>query len=217
MKEGAVNLYFARHGRTKMNADGTLQSRSDSLGSVLTADGRDQAFQLKSRLSPIRFANVYSSPMLRAIETAAIVADDPGEVIPLSGLRERNFGKLENKPYLESMEARHDFLVNHEKPGFENIHGIETDGEITKRLMPLLEIVAVARLGMNVLFVSHSGIMRFLIHRLGNVPYEDVKDLSIGEASFMNIRMQSADGKRKYMFEESLGITANGLEVSSLF
>lgn len=217
MKEGVTNLYFARHGRTRMNAEGTLQSHSDSLHSVLTVEGRAQAFKLKNRLSSIKFTHVYSSPMLRAIETAAIIADDPGEVIPLSGFRERNFGGLENQPYWESMETRHDFLVNHEKPGYQNIHGIETDAEIMRRLMPQLQAIAVAHLGMSTLFVTHSGIMRFLIHKLGNIPYEEVKELNIGEASFMNIRMDIAGNNNVYQFQESAGITNKGVEVRNLF
>lgn len=217
MKEGVCNQFFVRHGQTRMTLDGRLQSHSDELPSVLTDEGRAQAAAVRGVLAPTRFIHIYSSPLLRAMETAAIIANRVGEIIPLPAVQERKFGLLENTSYKESSADRQAFLVNQDKPGYVNAHQIETDEELKKRMFPLLTNIALAHLGMNVLFVTHSGIMRFLIHHYGEIPYEEIKDLNIGEASYMHIRLFARKEEKRYEFVSSKGVTRNGQEVKKLF
>lgn len=212
MKEGVVNLYFARHGQTHMNLTSSLQSYSDEKLSLLTSKGKDQAQTLRTTLGSIPFRHVYSSPLLRALETAAIVAPDK-EIMPLNGLRERSFGDLEGKPYKESMQERHHFLSNQ----IINPHGIETDEQIKKRMLPLLEDIAIAHLGMNALFVTHSGIMRFLLHHFGSIPYEEMENLTISETAYMHIRMYVKGNEKKYEFMSSKGLLQNNAEAQLKF
>lgn len=207
MKEGIANLYFARHGQTEMNLTSSLQSYSDGKLSLLTQKGREQAHILGDHLQPVPFVHVYSSPLLRALETAAIVAPH-NEIMPLSGLRERSFGDLECKPYKESTKERQRFLSNQTI----NFYGIETDEEIKKRMFPFLEDIAIAHLGMNALFVTHSGIMRFLLHHFGSIPYEKMEDLTISETAYMHIHIQVKGDEKKYELISSKGLIQNTTE-----
>jgi probable phosphoglycerate mutase len=215
--EGYTDMYFVRHGQTEMNKHGRLQSFSNGYHSVLTHKGRDQAHAMHASLNDTSFAHVYASPYLRALETAAIIAGEGIDIMPLTGLQERNFGDLETHPYNESNDIRHAFLIHQDESDFENDHQIETDAEIKKRMLPLLENIAVAHIGMNALFVTHSGIMRFVIHHFGGVSYEEMKDVNISETALLHIRMHYDGQEKKYEFVESRGIMQGGAEVAKLF
>lgn len=71
-----LNLYLIRHGQSEVNA------RPDEIGQSplvnLTELGKNQALKLKKRLAEdnIYFDQVYSSPYIRAIDTAKIVCGD---------------------------------------------------------------------------------------------------------------------------------------------
>ncbi len=64
-------MYLARHGQTAYNAEGRFQGQ----GAVpLDATGRAQATELAERAVPYEFAALWCSPLLRARETADVVA-----------------------------------------------------------------------------------------------------------------------------------------------
>lgn len=213
--EHSVNLYFARHGKTHMNSIGALQSYTDTRHSTLTPEGKHQAHSLKNYLADVSFPHMYSSPYVRALQTAEIVANNSMDVIPVPALVERSFGKLEGTRYSESMNLRHSFLVHQSDADYQNIYEIETDNELRKRLIPLLEKIAIAHLGMNALFVTHSGIMRFILHELIGLSYEELKDVNITEASHMHIRANFTDAQTTYELMSTNGITNKGRELNS--
>ncbi len=86
--DGQIPLLLIRHGRTAANASGRLAGRLDE---PLDALGRAQATALAQRLSGLPRAGLYTSPLLRARQTAAALGD--AEVIP--GLSELDHGELE--------------------------------------------------------------------------------------------------------------------------
>ena len=89
--EQVLDLYLVRHGQTQWNLDKRLQGATDN---VLNETGKRQAAELAQRLAGVSFAQVYSSGLRRALETAAAIgAKTP--VTPLSTLNERSFGKFE--------------------------------------------------------------------------------------------------------------------------
>ena len=64
-------LYIIRHGKTGMNSAHALQGRSDCL---LNEEGVRQAEAAAAALSGVRFSRVFTSPLIRAVQTARIVA-----------------------------------------------------------------------------------------------------------------------------------------------
>ncbi|HEY0250827.1 MAG TPA: histidine phosphatase family protein [Kofleriaceae bacterium] len=86
-------ILLARHGRTSWNALGRLQGHTDI---ELDEIGRGQARALADAVQNAGISRVWSSDLLRAHETARIVAEALGvthEVDP--ELRERKFGVFE--------------------------------------------------------------------------------------------------------------------------
>ena len=67
----AIRLVLVRHGLSSYNAKGLIQGRTDD--SLLTDKGYDQALKAGKALSKINFEKIYSSPLVRAAETAKTI------------------------------------------------------------------------------------------------------------------------------------------------
>lgn len=93
----SMNIYFARHGESEANLLRVFSNRG--LGHPLTETGVAQAEALASSLAGVSFARVYASPLLRARQTADIVARQlsAGSVIVAEALREYDVGVLEGR------------------------------------------------------------------------------------------------------------------------
>ena len=67
----AIRLVLVRHGLSSFNAKGLIQGRTDD--SLLTDEGYEQARKAGKALSKISFDKIYSSPLVRAAETAKTI------------------------------------------------------------------------------------------------------------------------------------------------
>ena len=67
----AIKLVLVRHGLSSFNAKGLIQGRTDD--SLLTDEGYEQAQKAGKALSKINFNKIYSSPLVRAAETAKTI------------------------------------------------------------------------------------------------------------------------------------------------
>ena len=90
-----MKLYIIRHGQTDWNVQGRIQGRQDI---PLNAAGRSQAQMLAKGMEKRPVTAIYSSPQLRAMETAMALAGNQGvEVIPLPELVEIGYGDWEGR------------------------------------------------------------------------------------------------------------------------
>jgi broad specificity phosphatase PhoE len=93
---GSLSLTLVRHGETEWMDRGLLHGSMDS---PLTSLGRRHAELAARRLQDQHFDALYSSPLGRTMETAAILGQAVGlQPDPLDGLREMHFGWLEGTP-----------------------------------------------------------------------------------------------------------------------
>ena len=67
----SVRLVLVRHGLSSFNEKGLVQGRTDD--SYLTDKGYEQAIRSGEALSMIDFNKIYSSPLVRAAETAKTI------------------------------------------------------------------------------------------------------------------------------------------------
>jgi probable phosphoglycerate mutase len=158
---GSAPLFLARHGETDWNAQGRWQGQTDV---PLNPRGREQALEVARRLRGEGIRAVASSDLLRARDTAAIVAAELGlEVSHVdAALRERRFGSFEGLTREEAAarfpEAWAGYLAD---PGPAPPGG-ESRDELLGRLLPAVA-AAVARLPGPLLVVMHGGSMRALL------------------------------------------------------
>jgi probable phosphoglycerate mutase len=91
-----VRIYFTRHRESHANILRQISNRG--LAYPLTRRGREQAVALADKLQDCAITRVYSSPLLRAIETSIIIAnhlDVAYEVV--DALREYDCGIAEGR------------------------------------------------------------------------------------------------------------------------
>lgn len=93
------HLFLARHGRTAWSSEHRLQGQLDS---PLTPEGIAQAEAMGQRLSDVGIDTVCSSPLGRAVRTAAIIAEQLGvEVVVIPELAEVHHGELAGLTWIE--------------------------------------------------------------------------------------------------------------------
>ncbi len=93
-------LYLIRHARTAWNDNGRMQGWADQ---PLDDHGRAQAHALARRLSAETFAALYASPLLRARETAELLAAPHHLPVTFDDrLRERNIGAWTGLTFAEA-------------------------------------------------------------------------------------------------------------------
>lgn len=133
-KEAEAVIYLVRHGQTAMNRKKVLQGRSDF---PLNEEGRREAAEVGERLKKagIVFDRVYSSPLVRARETAELITDAP--IITDGRLIEMDYGPYEGMelmhPSPEVLAFFSDF-ANHPAP-----QGMEALPDVVRRLGEFLE------------------------------------------------------------------------------
>jgi len=143
---------FLRHGETGHNRQGLVAGASDV---PLNATGLAQARAAAARLAGSAIDMICCSPLRRARDTAACVADVLGiKPVVIDELAERNWGALENRP--RELRVRGVTPPGGESP--------EAFRERTRRG---LQQIRNARLP---LIVAHSGTFRVLGEWLGLAP-----------------------------------------------
>ncbi len=161
-----MKLYFIRHGESEANIQHVISNRESPFR--LTELGREQATTLAQNLENIPITAIYSSPVLRARETAEILSQSLQLSYQVTeALREYDCGILEDKSDEEAWklhgEIAEDWTVNHNylrKP-----EGGENFLDIKKRFIPFIENLTDHHLNLqnHILFVSHGGLLQLML------------------------------------------------------
>jgi len=162
-----LNVYLLRHGETQYNADGNRYCGRTDI--ELTAKGIQQAELVAGQLADIPFDGIYSSPLIRAYETARIASGNQ-PVKKEDRLIEVDFGEWEGKTkevFIAENEAL--WTAWRENPRMTRAGGTgETAGEVISRVDAFFTEVRQKHPSGNILVVAHNGINRFfLAHQLG--------------------------------------------------
>lgn len=148
-----TRLELVRHGQTDWNLAGRVQGSTDI---PLNDTGRRQAHEAGRRLAGTPWDLIVSSPLIRALETARIIAGEIGGDDPLvvDALRERSFGDAEGLtgPELDAKRQRG-----------EAVHGREKRSAVVARARPALEQLALEHPDAAILVVSHGGVIGSLV------------------------------------------------------
>ena len=117
-------IYIIRHGKTDLNRANVLQGRSDA---PLNEEGVRQAETAAAGLKEVRFEHVFSSPLIRAVQTAGIVAPDRTPILD-DRLIEMDYGPYEgtdlNRLPPEILTFFRDFAHNPAPEGMEQLSSV---------------------------------------------------------------------------------------------
>ena len=169
-ESGEVPVLLARHAQTAWNLERRMQGRSDI---PLDEEGLQQARRLADWLEPTPLSGIFSSPLQRAMQTAAPVAAARGLAVrPLPGLEELDQGELDGQRSDALLERYPDFFrAWRADPGGTRVPGGETLGECQDRAWPALTAaLADQRPGPPVLVVLHQMVLSALLCRVEGAP-----------------------------------------------
>ena len=172
---GLVPVLLVRHGQTAWNVERRFLGASDV---PLDAEGRVQAERLASRLAPLPLSAIYSSPLSRAWDTAARLAEGRSlDPLPVADLAELSQGVLEGRPGRALPEQYPDLLARWvEDPTHVRIPGGETLHECRQRALTALHALLAAHApGPPVAVVSHKMVIAALICSTLDLPLRHVR------------------------------------------
>lgn len=163
MKE--TTLYFVRHGETDPNRQRIMQGRR--VNAPLNRNGRMQADALAQRFSDIPLNAIYSSSLLRAIETADAVARRHPHVprYRLDGLDEMCWGVFEGEPWSDRLQAMLTEMYARWAAGDYDYRVEEGESiyDVQRRCSSAVEQILEQNTGGNILVVSHGRLLRVLL------------------------------------------------------
>jgi broad specificity phosphatase PhoE len=161
-----MRIHFAHHGESEANL---LHEHSNrGFKHPLTAQGRTQAVALAEALEGTRVERIYSSPLMRAVQTAEILSEALG--VPyetLDALREYDCGILEGRSDEDVWRlhrAVHDDWI-HSGHWERRIEGGESYLEIRDRFVPFIEhlIETYQDTPASIVLVGHTGLYRCML------------------------------------------------------
>lgn len=206
MTSSYCTFYIVRHGETEWNIQQRLQGHADS---PLTQNGIAQARERARTFANIQFDEVFSSDVSRTQRTAEIIiADQKIAVKTTQLLREHSYGKYEGRKveeYLEELKdmiAKRETLAADEQAKFRLADDIETDEEVSTRIITFLRTTAVAYQGKKVLVVSHGGTMRSLLVRLGFATKKELPPHSLKNTGYFILDSDGVD----FFIRETCGV-----------
>lgn len=158
----ATWIYLVRHGQTVWNEEGKLCGSSDI---PLSEEGLMQAQKVAERMKSISLSAVYSSPLLRARQTAEAIAIPHNlPVLVEPDLREIDYGNWEGLKVSEAMEKFPELeRLRREDP----MKFVAPNGEPMKnfaeRVIAAVQKIAAKHPNETVCLVAHQTVNRFIL------------------------------------------------------
>jgi probable phosphoglycerate mutase len=195
-------IYLVRHGKT----DFIGKKLCGNLPGIhLNEEGKFQAQKVADYLGVFPIKAVFSSPIERAMETAAPLAEWLGlSVIPADFLREIHFGDLQGQqedvllanPYWQRFNQH---PADVEFPNGESVRGVQervAEGlnNISKEFSPEDQVVCVA----------HSEVLRLAVTYVLHIPLDDFHRISIDPASVSKIEWTMERKKLRLLNYQSI-------------
>lgn len=190
-------LYLVRHGATENNVANPprLQGRRSNLG--LSAKGREQAEEAARQLATYRLAAVYASPLLRAVETAAMIAAPHGVAVdPIEELVECDIGDWEGRSWgeIEQTDAEA-YRLFHADAGTHGYLGGENLAQVLARVEPALDAILARHVGESVAVVAHNVVNRVWLAHLLGVPLSAARGIPQENCGINLIRYRTGTPK----------------------
>ncbi len=152
-------------------------------GVRLNAIGTKQAEALVERLAPIQFDAIYSSPLERALETAAPLARARGlKVIALRDIGEVKYGDWQGKS-LKQLARKKEWITVRLAPSLMRFPNGESLREMQSRAVASVERIAAAHPKGTVALFSHGDVIKAIVAHFIGMPLDTFQRLTIAPAS----------------------------------
>ena len=188
-KTDATRLLLVRHGEVEEGARGRIYGRLDP---ALSPAGRAQAEAAARSVAAERPVAIYTSPSVRARDTAVPIASALG-LTPVTDprIREIEFGEFEGLTFAEA-ERRDPVTWREwmERPGEVRFPGGECWDEIRARAVDAAEAIAAAHPHAPVVVITHGGVIRALLSEALALPASRTFRMEVGFGSLTVLRRE---------------------------
>lgn len=172
-RQPVTTMYLVRHGATEANLALPARLQGRKHNPPLARMGVRQAEATRDFLAGHSIQHCYCSPLLRAMQTAAIVAAPHGlSLQPLDELTECDVGRWEGLDWqtIRFLDAEnyHRYMADPARNGYP---GGESFGEVHERSAPVLNELLYRHPGQSILVVGHNVVHRtYLAVLMGMTP-----------------------------------------------
>jgi broad specificity phosphatase PhoE len=180
-----MHVYFVRHGESEANILHQFSNRG--IQHPLTEKGRQQAYILADMMRGKQITRIFTSPLLRAMQTAEILSGVLKiPCTPTDALREFDCGILEGKSDLISWQRfdrlLEEWFVCHNWDS--RIEEGESFNDIRRRFETFINNLRIIKL--NLVLVGHGGIFRAMLPLLmDNLDDDYGKDHHLGNTGYV--------------------------------
>jgi broad specificity phosphatase PhoE len=167
-------VYLIRHGSTAVNRQVPYRLQGRQIDVGLDPEGAEQARRAAAALAGCEVAAVYTSPLIRARETAAAVAlPHTLEPIAVPELIEADLGRWEGLTWAEA-EARdpEHYQLFHAHPGTVPYPDGESFLDVQRRVEPVVARLAAAHPGRGIIVVGHNVVNRAYLAGIFGLPID---------------------------------------------
>ncbi len=170
-----TDLWLLRHGQTDWNLTGRWQGQT-SEAPGLNDMGRAQTLAACDQWTDVSFSAIYSSDLLRARQTAELIAESLGLTVTLEPrLREMNLGAWEGM-FSDEIEAQYpqELAERARNPFQARAPQGESPAEVAERVIAAVNETAVKYQDKSVLIVAHGISLAVIICRAQGIPLDNV-------------------------------------------
>lgn len=191
-----MDLLLIRHGKTDWNEEPRVMGAKPI---PLNEAGLAQARHLRDWLAQIKLHAVYTSPILRARQTAEIIAEGRGDlkIIEEPGVAEIDYGRWIGLSFSEVAEKyKKEYQTYLKHPSKARVPGGESVVAVQKRAVGAVEKMKKRHAGQRVVAVSHADVIKMmLVHYLG-IPLDGLQRVGCDNGSLAIFRFGTEWGSR---------------------
>ncbi len=167
----STTIYLIRHGETEWNLQQRYQGQQDI---PLNENGLKQAQTVADKLNGKEFSALYSSDLIRAVQTAQSISKKVKlPIISTPALREINQGEWEGK-YIKDVLASNGEQVRavYQNPYSARKPGGESIAEVADRVYRCLDSLSEQHDNETIIVVSHGLAIATILCKVRNLPLE---------------------------------------------
>jgi broad specificity phosphatase PhoE len=179
-------IYLVRHGVTSSNKKKIYMGQSDE---GLDEEGIKQAHELGMRLKERVISKIYTSPIMRALQTAEILSSHLStEIIIEDDLREMRLGEWEGLAE-EEIKSRYprEWKIWNTRPAELRLQGREPLTSVQERSVAAIRRIITENGNRRVVAVTHVAIIRCLILFFKNLHLNLYKSIDIPNSSIFEL------------------------------
>lgn len=196
-------IYLVRHGQSVTNKQDIY-----GLNKPLTTIGINQAKERALQFSHVPLDAIYSSNLIRAKQTAEIIASPHKlKVKTLNSLKERFYGILEGRKGIKTKREFHHLYEKRRRLGYDErikfkfSKDYESDEEVMNRFLNSLKYLAEKNKGKTILVVSHAVTMKILLLYLKYATHTELDERGFVNTGYIKLILENND----FLIEEVVG------------